>query len=72
MELTPEEYAHKLIEKYAINIAFNTSHMCLQCAMIDVNNTIESLESLDSWTKLHVNEEIQFYKEVSKILYNKL
>ena len=88
MELTPEEYAELLIEQHCsiipIEAAFNDTvesanlkliadnRASINCAIQDVKNTIKAFNSLDAWTKLHVESELKYYHDVLEILERKL
>ena len=76
---TENEYAEALIEQYMRLKKIETmgwsgmdSIMAIQCAINDVQNTIEALNSLDSWTKLHIESELNYYNNVLNILKEKV
>jgi len=60
---TENEYAEALIEKYINEFVFIKEKHSIQCAIIDVENTIKAL-----WDE----HKIQYYQNVLKILKDKL
>jgi hypothetical protein len=74
---TENEYAEILIEQYYL-VQTNDGYYCMskymaiQCAINDVHNTIEAFNSLDSWTKLHIESELNYYNNVLNILKEKV
>lgn len=71
MQLPPKQYAQELIEKYA-----PMEPKAKQCALIDVQNTIEEfmwtslLISTDNPAKKILNDKIEYFKEVETELQN--
>ena len=62
MNKTPEQYAHNLIQDY-YNIDVESGYynqvtwkMAIQCAIIDVKNTIEAMLSYDVFFPHAINE----------------
>ncbi len=73
MKTTPEQYANDLIEKHSLysdnSIYYDKN--AIQCAIIDVSNTIDELIELGMYE--HVPERvINEYKKVLEILNKKL
>lgn len=73
---TELEYVDELIEKYyqLSPKEYGTSRAMqygIECAIIDVENTIKAFNKLDGWTKLQVESEIGYYEKVLKILKDK-
>ena len=81
MEQTPDEYANELIEKFLQLKKIETFgwsgmdvKMAIQCAIIDIENTIEALSDIeftDCWDS-NKKELIKYYTEALTILKSKL
>ena len=80
MKINENECAEMLIKQYS-NILGKSdtmgwsgmdSIMAIQCAINDVQNTIEAFNRLDSWTKLHIESELNYYNNVLNILKEKV
>ena len=83
MKQTEQKYAEALIQKYRnIDCCDNhihsyedgniCNHLAIQCAIIDVENTLEALDSLQSNRNIQWNKLNTYYKNVLKILKDKL
>jgi len=74
---TEQQYAIELILKY-IKIIESVSNYgdnepeAIQCAIIDVTNTIEALDSLSHRVDAYVYDSLQYYKTVLTILKDKI
>lgn len=83
MNKTESEYAEVLIEKYRNIDCCNNhiysyedgnicNHLAIQCAIIDVTNTIEALDSLQSNRNVQWNKLNTYYQNVLQIIKDKL
>ena len=64
---TEQEYADELVEKYEKASFWSTTSESVQCALIDVQNTIYALEE-----QVHyVSPKLAYYQEVKRILENR-
>lgn len=76
---TPEEYANELIDKhYEVRNSDGycrfTFHEAKQCAIIDVENTIEAIQKITihgHWIKTNGLEILDFYRDTLTILKTK-
>ncbi len=75
MSKTPEQYANELIRKYMLlkqkeNFGWSGMglQMAIQCAVIDVTNTIDYVET---WGDT-VDGDLEYFKEILIILKSKL
>lgn len=74
MKQTPNEYAEMLIDKYLLiktvtDICNLEEQQAIQCAINDVNNTIEVLNLTPYFVSMHL---LDYYTEVLNILKSKL
>lgn len=74
MKQTELEYSEKLIEKYNKIFCYNYKNQdeIVECAIIDVTNTIEAFEDKIAWNRLHLDDDVKYYKDVLQILKDKL
>lgn len=68
--LTEQQYAELLVDKYYNEIGVITEYESIQCAKIDVHNTIDALNELTSrhYTDELLTNSLQYYTKVLTIL----
>lgn len=69
--LDPKEYAKQLAEKYFVEFDDLSLSEAKECALIDVQNTIDALERvLEGFRTPELIMEIRFHKQVKELIQN--